>query len=122
MSHYTGGTANYDQVTNTLTITGLNESSSKPIIRVKPPEDSSLDMDLQSTLTIEEYDADNNGDHVDPKEVTGSLTVVVRPVVEIDGVLQVESNNTVVTTIDDANDDGRIDFTINDNYFIYWSF
>lgn len=114
VSNYTGGTANYDQVTNTLTITGLNESSSQPIIRVKPPEDSSLDMDLQSTLIIEEYDADNNGDHVDPKEVTGSLTVVVRPVVEIDGVLQVTSNNTVVTTIDDANYDGRIDFTIND--------
>ncbi|AIU68525.1 autotransporter adhesin [Vibrio coralliilyticus] len=114
VANYTGGTAIYDDVTNTLTITGLDENSSQPVVRVKPPEDSSVDMNLQTKLVIEEHDADNNGDSVAPKEVTGSLTVVVRPIVESDGDLQVKSNNAVVTTIDDADDDGRIDFTIND--------
>ncbi|WP_275666041.1 retention module-containing protein [Vibrio sp. Isolate23] len=114
VANYTGGTAMYDDVSNTLTITGLDENSSQPVVRVKPPEDSSVDMDLQTKLIVEEHDADNNGDSVATKEVTGSLTVVVRPIVESDGDLQVKSNNAVVTTIDDTDDDGRIDFTIND--------
>ncbi len=100
---------------STLTITGLDQSSTSPSITVKPPEDSSVNFVLKSTITVREIDEDDPSIVVE-KEVKGDLTIVVNPVVEQDGTLTIEDKNgNAVTTIrDDENpDDGKIRFTIN---------
>ncbi|WP_367971653.1 retention module-containing protein [Vibrio scophthalmi] len=100
-----------------LNISGLDQSTSAPDILVRPPEDSSVDLSLTSVLKMKEIDEDDPSLTVEA-DVTGQLSIVVRPVVEPDGTLSIEdSNGNVVTSINDADDgnsDGRIDFTIND--------
>ncbi|MFW7524438.1 cadherin-like domain-containing protein [Vibrio ostreicida] len=113
IADYTGGNAVYSTSTNTLSITGLDENTNPPEIRVKPPEDASVDMNLNSQLVLQEQDADGNDGSVYSKEVSGTLTLVVKPIVESDGTLHVKANGAAVASIDNA-DDGRIDFTIND--------
>ncbi|WP_083627145.1 retention module-containing protein [Vibrio ponticus] len=106
---------------STLTITGLDQSSAAPIITVKPPEDSSTNFSLESTITLQEIDEDD-ATLIKTAEVKGDLTVEVNPVVEPDGTLRIEDKdgNPVTVIRDDpnpndaVNGDGKIAFTIND--------
>ncbi|EGU32930.1 autotransporter adhesin [Vibrio sp. N418] len=111
------GFSNISYANGVLNITGLDQSSTPPKIFVRPGEDSSKDFTLTSVLKVKEIDEDDPSLTVEA-DVTGQLSIVVRPVVEPDGTLSIEdSNGNVVTSINDADDgnsNGRIDFTIND--------
>ncbi|GAK83032.1 RTX toxins and related Ca2+-binding proteins [Vibrio ponticus] len=106
---------------STLTITGLDQSTAAPIISVKPPEDSSTNFPLKTTITIQEIDEDDPT-LIKTADVKGDITVVVNPVVEPDGTLRIEDKdgNPVTVIRDDqyptnnGSDDGKIVFTIND--------
>ncbi|GAB2640324.1 T1SS-143 repeat domain-containing protein [Vibrio panuliri] len=114
---YTGAT--FDG--STLTISGLDQSSTAPVITVKPPQDSSKNFPLTSTITIKEVDADDPT-LIKEAQVTGNITMIVNPVVEPDGTLRIEDKdgNPVTEIRDDpyptnqGSDDGKISFTIND--------
>ncbi|MBA5764351.1 cadherin-like domain-containing protein, partial [Vibrio sp. 404] len=106
---------------STLTITGLDQSSIAPIISVKPPVDSSVNFNLNSTITVNEVDEDDPT-LIKEAEVKGDIAIIVVPVVEQDGTLSIEDKNgNVVTVIRDDPDltdnipgDGKINFTINE--------
>ncbi|MGF1911498.1 cadherin-like domain-containing protein, partial [Vibrio kasasachensis] len=111
--------ANFDG--STLTITGLDQNSLAPTISVKPPIDSSVDFNLNSTITVKEVDEDDPT-LIKEAEVKGDISIIVTPVVESDGTVSIEDKNgNPVTVIRDDPDpadsipgDGKINFTINE--------
>ncbi|OED84357.1 retention module-containing protein [Vibrio breoganii] len=92
------------------------------ILEIKPPEDDSTDFQLTATLEITERDYElqqgqDPNEGIALKEITGTIDVVVRPVVESDatiGVFDQADLATELTTIQ-ADADGKISFTINNN-------
>ncbi|PMO56542.1 hypothetical protein BCT07_14735 [Vibrio breoganii] len=92
------------------------------ILEIKPPEDDSTDFQLTATLEITERDYElqqgqDTNEGIALKEITGTIDVVVRPVVESDatiGVFDQADLATELTTIQ-ADADGKISFTINNN-------
>ncbi|MBY3790200.1 hcalcium-binding protein, partial [Photobacterium carnosum] len=87
-------------------------------LTVTAPHNSDQDIQLTSTVTVSQTDVDGDKETV-TKDITGTLDVDIKAVVEPDGNLIIDDNGTVVTTIssssngvidlsNDANSDGKI--------------
>ncbi|KAE8175930.1 hcalcium-binding protein [Photobacterium carnosum] len=87
-------------------------------LTVTAPHNSDQDIQLTSTVTVSQTDVDGDKETV-TKNITGTLDVDIKAVVEPDGNLIIDDNGTVVTTIasssngvidlsNDANSDGKI--------------
>ncbi|SKA50927.1 retention module-containing protein [Photobacterium toruni] len=87
-------------------------------LTVTAPHNSDQDIKLTSTVTISQTDVDGNKETV-TKDITGTLDVDIKAVVEPDGNIAIDDNGTFVTTIasgtngvidlsDDAGSDGKI--------------
>ncbi len=123
-------------VSGTLTLSPLaNESeqdfsariSQSGYIQVQLEQDSSTDFDLNTTVTVKEFDheyvdASNPGQGVAEKTINGMVHVQVNPIVEPENTtgsldaqtrLLVTESTGVVTDIVKSDGQGNIDFTIN---------
>ncbi|PSW76341.1 hcalcium-binding protein, partial [Photobacterium angustum] len=92
---------------------------------VRAPEDSDKDITLTSTVTVSETDVDGNKETVS-KDITGTLVVDIKAVVEDDGHLTVIHDGKELDTIacdsdgvidlsNDANSDGKIAWVEDDS-------
>ncbi|GEM79227.1 retention module-containing protein [Vibrio superstes] len=92
------------------------------VLEIKPPEDDSSNFELTATLEITEKDyeltqGEDPNEGIALKEITGTIDVIVNPVVESDatiGIFNQDNLGTPLTEIS-ADADGRISFTINNN-------
>ncbi|EAS66397.1 hypothetical protein VAS14_13809 [Photobacterium angustum S14] len=94
-------------------------------LTVRAPEDSDKDITLTSTVTVSETDVDGNKETVS-KDITGTLIVDIKAVVEDDGHLTVIHDGKELDTIacgsdgvidlsNDANSDGKIAWVEDDS-------
>ncbi|WP_261818074.1 retention module-containing protein [Vibrio gallicus] len=99
---------------------GLLDGSSR--IEIRPPQDDSTDFELTAVLVVTESDYELQ-QGIDPnegrafKEITGTIDVVVKPVVEDGAMLSVfdqDDPDTALTAIE-ADAEGKVRFTINNN-------
>ena len=93
-------------------------------LTVTAPHNSDQDIQLTSMVTVSQTDVDGDKETV-TKQVTGTLDIDIKAVVEPDGNIAVDDNGTFVTTIasgtngvidlsDDVDSDGKITWENND--------
>jgi large repetitive protein len=83
--------------------------SGSATLQMEAPEDSDRDLTLTTSLRVQQTDPD--GEPTAEKDITGTLRIDIRAVVEPDGALEVQQlDGTVVTTIQ-SGVDGAIDLT-----------
>ncbi|WP_146143633.1 retention module-containing protein [Photobacterium phosphoreum] len=93
-------------------------------LTVTAPHNSDQDIQLTSTVTVSQTDVDGNKETV-TKDITGTLDVDIKAVVEPDGKIVIDDNGTLLTTIasgtdgvidlsNDAGSDGKIAWQNND--------
>ncbi|WP_231730716.1 Ig-like domain-containing protein [Photobacterium aquimaris] len=94
-----------------LTSQQLNTLLNGGKLTVTAPQNSDQDITLTSTVTVSQTDVDGNKETV-TKDITGTLVVDIKAVVEANGHLVVDNNGTVISTIVSGTD-GVIDLSHN---------